>query len=289
MSLRPVAQLTLRAGHRGVGEIGRLDPRYSVRGRQRMVLLIHGFWTSEARAVTTLERFRRAVEELSPTVVKDFVTTSWSGDSPLGPAGYPWMIAKARDSARSLYETIKVWYGTQGPSELVIVAHSLGCRLTLELLALLQQHGRPPHLKTVRVVLMAGAVPVPFLEPGGRLHPALAGAEELFILYSPDDEALQHIPFGVGQTLAGEGLSPEALGKRGQPERELANRVHMQSFRHGDYWIDPSAAATLCRLLKFPMSALVWGRHPQPSSPAVPIARATTMKPTLPMAPRKYR
>jgi len=280
---KPTAKLTLRAERGGVAEVGRSSWRYDRPGRQRTILLVHGFHTSEDQCVVTLERFQRRVAELNADASQDFFTTTWSGNSWIGPLSYPLMIPKACESGESLYNTLGVWYQGRGhePPELVIVAHSLGCRLTLEFVAILRARGRPQGLERLTVILMAGAVPVEFLEQGGALHDAIEAADELITLHSDNDEALGWV-FASGQTAAREGFFPEAIGTHGNPRSVLVRNEQMRSFRHGDYWRDPSAASKLCELLGIPASSLA-ARPPATMTAALTTATIHS-RPLLPFA-----
>ena len=66
------------------------------------------------------------------------------------------------------------------------LAHSLGCRVALEVIALLARGGP----KVGRVCLMAAAVPSFQVMPGGALFAAVIRPERLRVLYSPRDWVL---------------------------------------------------------------------------------------------------
>ena len=84
------------------------------------------------------------------------------------------MLQNAHDSATTLLEDIQERYpDPSAPEELVIVAHSLGCRLVLDMLTAMGQRGRPIGLKRFVVILMAAAVPISTLGVG---RPARVGS-----------------------------------------------------------------------------------------------------------------
>lgn len=117
-----------------------------------------------------------------------------------------------------------------------LLAHSLGCRVALEVVSDIQRHGGPPVGK---VCLMAAAVPTFKLCPGGALFHTLARVEQLRVLFSPNDIVLT-AAFPAGQTLArgDEGFFPAAVGHSGDlpltPGK--VDRDHIPGAGHGDYW-----------------------------------------------------
>lgn len=117
-----------------------------------------------------------------------------------------------------------------------VLAHSLGCRVALECIAALAEGGGPA---VGRVCLMAAAVPTFMLQPGGRLHRALAHAQSVQVLFSGADAVLAGA-FPAGQTLADgdEGFFPIALGHAGDvpPGVGAVACAAVQDAAHGDYW-----------------------------------------------------
>ncbi len=117
-----------------------------------------------------------------------------------------------------------------------LLAHSLGCRVALEVISDIERHGGPTIGK---VCLMAAAVPTFKLCPGGALFHTLAGIDQLRVLFSPNDVVLT-AAFPAGQTLASgdEGFFPAAVGHAGDipltPGK--VDRDHIPGAAHGDYW-----------------------------------------------------
>jgi hypothetical protein len=68
------------------------------------------------------------------------------------------------------------------------------------------------------------------------------------VLYSRNDRVL-HWAFSLGETVAGEGFFPTAVGRFGQPPGTWIKRQELGGHDHGDYWGDPRAAALVARLL----------------------------------------
>jgi hypothetical protein len=103
---------------------------------------------------------------------------------------------------------------------------------------------------------MAAAVPTQLLDVGGKLDKSTLAADEVYILHSEKDQVLSVLIFGVGETLAGEGLFPQAMGRRGEPKSVIGIRKDMAPFGHNDYWKSRATAELICSLLDIPISAL---------------------------------
>lgn len=165
-----------------------------------------------------------------------------------------------------------------------LLAHSLGCRVALEVISELARHGGP---KVGKVCLMAAAVPTFKLCPGGALFHTLAGVDQLRVLFSPNDTVLA-AAFPAGQTLArgDEGFFPAAVGHAGDipltPGK--VDRDHIPGAGHGDYWghgqghptdISAQAIADFFRFDGAGTRAL--GQRPlpsrRPSPPSRPVAQ----------------
>ncbi|HEX4607943.1 MAG TPA: alpha/beta hydrolase [Urbifossiella sp.] len=229
-----------------------LDPPGTwLQGHRHLVLLVHGFNVSQpdAEAAYALQ---------FANVAPDVVRVLWPGDARGGTAAsvssYPFQIPSARDSAARLADRLRGLFGPGGgPAVVSIVGHSLGCRLALELLALVRQE--PGSFPQVAVVaLMAAAVPVALVDGGGGLVPAAGLPARLAVLHSAADEVL-HLAFPTGQTTARVlgldegnlvfGAAPFnlAVGRFGDPAGLAAARTDMTGFGygHGSYWGGPEA------------------------------------------------
>jgi hypothetical protein len=206
----------------------------------RSMILIHGFNVKEEESLPTLGRFRDALGHYAPSLKKDIFTCTWPGNWNMPIArhfAYSTMIKKAAGSALTLGETIEKRHERDtAPAELVIVAHSLGCKVAIEVLTRMAKEGRPKKIKKLIVALMAAAVPVEHLRPGGKYHAALKVVDTIVALHSPDDDILKPLIFGVGQLFAGDKRS-EAVGLHAHPEgTEWTAKNHMREYNHGDYW-----------------------------------------------------
>jgi hypothetical protein len=138
-----------------------------------------------------------------------------------------------------------------GPCELVLVGHSLGCRLLLEALSTFPDPKRAGTNQIRLLMMMAAAVPVAHLKPGGRLRRAAEKAHQRDVMHSLNDGVLrfafppgqQAAEFGVG------GLKPEAVGRKGNPHQGLWTLEKSLGVPHGGYWKNPRTAHRLLQLL----------------------------------------
>ncbi len=160
---------------------------------------------------------------------------------------YPAAVHTAQQAAVLLADLIE---RIPGLLRAHFVAHSLGCRVVLETLNFLWARGR---LSIGAICLMAASVERDTVAPGGRFADLLAAlgeaGSEILVLHSRRDQVLR-FTFPLGQTGAGEGFLPEALGLEGPPPgmpgRVTGRRV--AGANHGDYWgqqdNEPSRFAT---------------------------------------------
>jgi pimeloyl-ACP methyl ester carboxylesterase len=247
--------------------------------RRRHIILIHGYNVAERAGIRSMGRFRDLLKAAYPPLAPEIFTASWPGRQILREAHYPWTIKRARAAALPLLREIRRKFAAPGAGELVLVAHSLGCRLVLELLARLAHFPRPQGLERLSVILMAPAVPVPMADAGGALHAAQSVADELVVLHSSSDLVLSLL-FGLGETLAGEGIFPEAVGLQGKPFPVSARR-NMRPAGHDNYWSNAAAAEAVCQVLRVPMVAAALER-PAALAPELHLGRDISA-PVLPL------
>lgn len=218
--------------------------------RSRAILLVHGYNNSESEALESFNSFTAHIEELAPRLIADMGIVFWPGDwrVPLfRMAAYPWRVATALESADLLAGYLESLRDYQGrPTELVIVAHSLGCRFVLESVRGYLASGPD---RRVTLILMAAAVPLPWVEKQEWL--GQSGCLRTHILFSPADKVL-HRAFPIGQRLAEPhfGLHQEAVGRfGGPPEQVWSRRQEMFGYDHGDYWEARSVARIVCLIV----------------------------------------
>ena len=213
--------------------------------RQSVVLLLHGFNNDERDAAAAYERFMRFQAELGE-VTEHVVGVSWPGDNWEGPLYDMKAVGQAERVARYLAADLHLAAELTGVYRIDIIAHSLGSRVALEtireLLARLQTHP-VPGLTIGRIVFLAGAVATHYLEidPASPrpLADALSSLEAGLNLFSEADRVLQ-FAFPPGQSLAGEGFLPSALGRSdwagGRLRTPPLHQKRNETADHSDYW-----------------------------------------------------
>jgi len=263
--------LSFRKAPRG-GEVKSPDNEASIFLSPRLLLLVHGFNVSAEEAAATYDGFA----EMQRIIIGDTdgsycegrlaVRVLWPGDADWGFASalfYPWSIARAERTAEVLAESLCRAYRSGLLFEIDIIAHSLGCRLALEMIRCLQVKAGPrPAVR--RIVLMAGAVPTYMLNeaPDARLRRAydefLRDPNPVLSLYSGWDGVLSWA-FPLGETIAGgKEFLPTALGheewrdKDAPPnllQREVENAGHSYYWGHRREvnWTPPLKAGRLAR------------------------------------------
>ncbi len=252
MAREPTARLSFRERPDG-GDV-RTDPSEAeyrqLTVRRRLVLLIHGYnndlQDSEDayRGFEALQRELADLDDDAPVAGGRLVEVYWPGDADWGKVSalfYPFSIKRAQQTAAALAEVLARAARESGHKQVDIVAHSMGCRLTLELLKQLRGRG---DITVGRVVLMAGAVPTFLLDPRRDKQKLRAAYDAVLSdaglsLYSPDDKVLAYA-FPLGQTVApGEGFFPTALGHAFWADAAAPvnlTQTENPGAGHSDYW-----------------------------------------------------
>ncbi len=249
---KPLLEFVLRKKREGGGVLtpGKLGGLADSLNRRACVVMVHGFNNNDGEAAHAYEGFRqRQIEALGaslPELNARLGDAFWPGD-----ADWSWFdfvdfgvystaVGQAHATATELTALI---LGMPSLLEVDFIGHSLGCRVILETLHHLHQSRRGPAVR--RVCLMAAAVPMEKLEPGGDFHDLLVGLSaqgtKILVLHSRQDVVL-HYAFGAGQALAGPGeRSTRALGREGPNPllpgyRATLDDMQMGGANHGDYW-----------------------------------------------------
>jgi pimeloyl-ACP methyl ester carboxylesterase len=216
----------------------------------RVILFVHGYNNTFPVAREAYDTFSAGLaaraQDAASEIFDPLYRFYWPGDEDLGILSfmsYPVETEDAKASASRLVEFLRDLYSTSGhPARPIdIVSHSLGGRVVLETLAALAQAGILDGVLK-RVCLMAPAVLVEHVEPGGELYDGATLPESLTILTSEDDWVLW-LAFPLGQTMA-EGGSGCALGRYGPPPGLPARHEPVSGgVGHTDYWECPDSVA----------------------------------------------
>lgn len=244
--------------------------------RKRIVFLMHGYNVSIRSAHKRLKKFEYQVLNTPRglSVAQDLAWFTWPGDMSgfgyyLSAPFYSITLKRAqvvgREFGEWLWELRQLYQNqNQEDLEVVFVAHSLGCRVALEAISKIRAlESSDPKKMTIKVFLMAAAVPVVDLDVGGKLRASAERAIERALMHSHKDKALGMI-FQIGQRLVrGESHGP-AVGRTGQPDDLWGRSSYQNPWGHGDYW------------KKCFRTFLIWMGYPAPRElPVVLPARAT--------------
>lgn len=214
---------------------GSLEARLVTGRRLRqsnLVFLIHGWNIHSGPAADEYDRLLDRLERRSPPVMDTIFTVTWPSQR-----SYSAAVALAPQAGKAFASFLTEERLIATARSILLVGHSLGCRLILEALSALRdkREGEAKHTSLV-VALMAAAVPVALVETSGFLFAPAMFADFARVYYSPSDAVLG-APFRVAETKAGEGIMPEAVGLRGKPVQGTWDiRRHMIGYAHGSYW-----------------------------------------------------
>lgn len=223
-----------------------LDRQLRLASGSSLVLLVHGYNNDEEAATTAFTGFRSLQNELGPVRAR-LLGVYWQGENWTRALYYPAAVGKARRAAGLLAEDLRAAARGRGVLRVDVVAHSLGCRLSLELLREIESLPQP-GLVVRRLAFMAAAVPVFMLQPPNTparrplRHALDHRCDSLLSLFSPADWVLK-FAFPIGQALAPgrEGGFPTALGRRRWvgvhvPAAPRLCQVKVKGSGHSDYW-----------------------------------------------------
>lgn len=210
----------------------------------RVILLIHGY-NNDRDSATASYRGAAALQQQLGGFPGKLVAVYWPGDNWENFAFYMQSIGHAVDTAAALARELRKAARSFGLLRISIAAHSMGCRVAFELLR--ELHNSHENIVVERLAIMAAAVPTFSLEPpGSRARPLRAAFDkylpspEVLSLFSGADPVLR-FAFPLGQSLAGEGLFPVALGHSqwngtGAMHSPPLTQAENRGARHGDYW-----------------------------------------------------
>lgn len=247
----PHFEATVRGGRGSFHVLRKVRVEFDApRVLNRFVFLVHGYNVSEDAAIAEFEHFNASVTRRVAALRGQVGYFIWPGDysDPVSRASYPWRVGTARRCAPKLAEYLESLRTPGGATpQIVIVAHSLGCRLALEAVHAASDRVR----RNTTLILMAAAYPVGRVE--GPMTMSIRSTRSSVVLYSESDEILSSW-FAVGELAAGWGGGgiPEAVGLFGRPTRRAwSERRSMAGFRHGDYWKSDAVHGHVCRILGF--------------------------------------
>ena len=212
----------------------------------RIVLLIHGYNVNRVGAEKGFTTFAMLLSKYGVTEISTFgqlVGFLWPGDENIrfmGSLFYPAKIGPARESGGLLAPFLTTLRGPAGsPIQVILVAHSLGNRVALELIKSILAQSNKTWGRIEGICLMAAAVPVRFVDTNGSLASAARAARSANF-FSRSDNVL-HWAFPPGETAAGEAFFPQAIGLFGNPPGVWTERFDLQPYDHGHYFYGKGA------------------------------------------------
>ena len=265
-------------------------------GATRIVLLIHGYNNDKDeaedsyRALTVnvsrtptvrdqiwkffwpsyVDRLTSASVSHDTSLQSRYSTAGTESNSVLSMPTYALQVLKAPAVGRALGRYLRDLARSAAiPTEIVLVAHSLGCRVALEALRGMLEGSdiETERLRVPCVCLMAAAIPTFMVAEGARLGEAAMLPQASYILHSPADLVLRlAFPGGQGaasilRKLSGlggdadapdteddEGWWPEAVGRHGNPTGLWLRRANT-GLGHSEYWQHPSTAPSVLQAL----------------------------------------
>lgn len=241
LAARTVDFISARTADAGGGVSNAITPADFSPRANRLIILIHGYNVNLPNGEASYNAFsqllqRHNVQELS--VLGQVIGFLWPGDVNIKfIAGlfYPAKMQAARDSGARLAEFLLALRGPNGaPMQIILVAHSLGNRVSLEMITDLLAQPNRSWGRMEGFCLMAAAVVAGNVDDQGRLSPA-ARSLRTRTLFSEADNVL-HWAFPPGETAAGEGFFPQAVGRFGNPVPVWNDRFDLQPYDHGNYF-----------------------------------------------------
>jgi pimeloyl-ACP methyl ester carboxylesterase len=244
--MRLAARVSFRELWKGGGVRATPDvwPQSPLGTSRHLLLLIHGFNNDANAALRSYDRFLAEQFRLG-LLTQRVVRVYWPGD--VGVSFYYRSIRRAQDTALHLARWLDAAARRRDGLVLDVVAHSMGCRLTLELIREIAAIADSPVIVR-RVVFMAAAVPVQHLflrnpVEARSLRPAFddSGARGLS-LFSPDDVVLR-FTFPLGQRM-GDSLGYDfsgrpivALGyRRWNADTAMRPRLRQRQAKYANHW-----------------------------------------------------
>jgi len=219
----------------------------NLQGEDSFLLLIHGYNDRQVFAAWAYSLFLAQMDaSLSTLQTIKVVELHWPADKPNvveSAADFAGSITNGLGTAALLASFLNDLASKLAPAgkqlQVDIVAHSLGNRITLETIKRLN-----PGVRVNSFVLMAAAVNVKDVDTGAGLHASAVMPNRTTVFHSTSDMVLA-IAAPAGETLAGEGFFPQAVGRHGKPFHVVWQyESSFDGFGHSDYWPGQKSAAT---------------------------------------------
>jgi pimeloyl-ACP methyl ester carboxylesterase len=234
-----------------------IQPAGALTARTNLLLLIHGFNNKVDVASASYAGWGAIQRQLGGVGAINVVHVFWPGSNWESFAVYMQAIFEAREAAKRLARALRAAAASFGLLRVRIVTHSLGARVAVHLVHELQGDLR---VQLAGLVVMAAAVPTRLLAPGTDVRMSLDRAlTPVRSLFSEDDQVLR-IAFRLGESLAGQGFFPVALGHEQWRGASAIAAPRLTQERntgagHSDYWSGGDDAAARARATRAGVSA----------------------------------
>jgi esterase/lipase superfamily enzyme len=204
----------------------------------RLIVLIHGYNNTRAKARRSFEKFRGELRINAwcrdEKVLGSFVGFHWPGDHWVGLISAMSFNARVQSAERAGRRLAAHLATLDRRQEVVLVAHSLGCRVALEAVERIQTRRDYEGPRIRDVFLLAAAVPTSLCEDEAKFQRSDGCRQH--VLHSTRDRILR-FAFPWGEYTAGdvEKRGP-AVGFRGGPARRRWDESEPTRLTHGQYW-----------------------------------------------------
>ncbi len=221
-------------------------------GNWRTVFFIHGYNVDENDARISFDNMIRKLrrKNIPPEIINSIWKFYWSGslkNKALSTISFSKQIPNAVESAKVFTEYLNELRGPSNtPMQIILVAHSLGCRLLVETIV---NHVKGKN-NIYKVLLMAAAVPVFLIDKKIYKTPLQQDVDLRYNMFSKKDWIVSKLIFGSGSSLAGEGFFPKAVGGTGKPE-SMWTENHSTNLKHSQYWNSTQVVNMLRKMLNF--------------------------------------
>jgi pimeloyl-ACP methyl ester carboxylesterase len=270
---RELNELSVRSQLPDMDMAQRVRPRGPDLGRllTKLIVTIHGFHNSEGKARCSYMEFRKALRAAlwidDETELGSFWGFHWPSDHPRGAISLATYSVRVKTAELAGLKLANYLATMKHRPEVILVAHSLGCRVALETVKYIREMGCNYRGARVRALcLLAAAVPTHLCEREegtcegeegpcegeegtgeGEERPfakTVAGCGE-YVFHSTRDRVLQ-LAFAKGQFAVRE--RGPAVGLRGAPLHRW-HRTVPTGLGHSDYWSDYHVAEHVGRVL----------------------------------------
>ena len=218
---------------------------------QQLMIFVHGFNVTQDDAAASLAGFHRRLSDYSRSSTRQLPSAwafYWPGDHQVRLLSAATYAARV-DTTQLAGELLgKLLTKLQPDRQVVLVGHSLGCRVVLEALTYIanERVAGTQSAQVIGVCLMAAAVPVKRCTGAEEPYRSAVITGPIHVLHSRNDCVLHRI-FPQGQLIKGE-FKGEAVGLNGGPPERWA-QLHDTGLGHGDYLTDLRAIAEVARII----------------------------------------